>query len=253
MITRLRQWHLPPLPVAPAQDACEYPKVDKTGHIERDKFGRPLPKFTSKNPSYLNFIGIPYLIPHGRFQFTLPQMREGKRWFSNPANGIGTLGGWHNIIWLDFDAKHFDSQEQCDRTIEDWIVAHTMQNTFTERTHSGGWRIGVRVRQTPSFTNFSLEPDGSHHMGEALGRGRFTVLAPTIGPSGNAYYSINAAYPILVESLEAIGIYPYKGTQESSPKSLWESLGPPGHLEHLSANSQVFLWRTVLYYRYRTY
>lgn len=218
-INRLILWKLPPLPVSPAQDAHKYPKLNKVLGIELDKDGNPVPRFTGKNPSYLDSVGIPHLIPHAAFQSRIPSSQETERWFSNSANGIGTLGGWHGIIWLDFDAKRFDSQETCDRTVEDWIVAHAMQYTFTERTHSGGWRIGVRVRQMPSFTNFSLAPAGGHHIGEALGRGRFTVLAPTIGPSGNAYCSINATYPILVESLETIGIYPYKATPESNPEA----------------------------------
>lgn len=62
------------------------------------------------------------------------------------------------------------------------------------------------MRQKPDFTNFALSAGGKH-IGEALGVGRFTVLAPTIGPSGKAYTSINRTYLVEVESLEDIGIY----------------------------------------------
>ncbi len=182
-------WKLPPLPVAPA--SVQQPK-----------------KFTGKNPSYLNSSGIASLVQHKLFQSWMPSDQEIQQWFANPKNGIGTLGGWHNIIWLDFDTKRFQSIAECDRRIESWIIAHHLEDTFIERTHSDGWRIGVRVRTVPSFTNFSLEPAAGRHIGEALGKGRFTVLAPTIGKSGNPYRSINRAYPIEVESLEAIGIYP---------------------------------------------
>lgn len=65
----------------------------------------------------------------------------------------------------------------------------------------------MRVLETPNFTNFALSPDGTH-VGEALGAGRFTVLAPTIGPSGNPYRVIVRALPVEVESLKAIGIHP---------------------------------------------
>lgn len=208
VIDRLIQWNLPPLPVAPAQ--------------------LHNPKFTGKNPSYLDSQGVAHLLHHAPFQQRIPHLWELQRWFANPANGIGTLGGWHNIIWLDFDVKRFNSSAECDTVVENWLLTHTLQNTFTERTHTGGWRIGVRVRQTPNFTNFSLEPAEGSHIGEALGRGRFTVLAPTIGPSGNPYGSINAAFPLQVESLEAIGIYPVSHSAKSeghlSPKF---SLGEP--------------------------
>ena len=84
-----------------------------------------------------------------------------------------------------------------------------LQETFIERSHSGGWRIGVSIKQKPNFTNFSLTPGGAH-VGEALFTGRFTVLAPTIGPSGNPYQSIQRAIPVEIESLESIRIYSTK-------------------------------------------
>jgi hypothetical protein len=78
-----------------------------------------------------------------------------------------------------------------------------------EESHSGGWRVGVRVRVAPDFTNFALTPGGKH-VGEALGTGRFTVLAPTIGLSGNSYKSHQRCFPPLVESIESIGVYSTK-------------------------------------------
>ncbi|MBD2232852.1 type IV secretory system conjugative DNA transfer family protein [Phormidium tenue] len=47
-----------------------------------------------------------------------------------------------------------------------------------------------------SFTNFSLNGVGGQHMGEALGQGRFTVLSPTVGPSGKAYVNVQRVPPI---------------------------------------------------------
>ncbi|MGF1568033.1 MAG: hypothetical protein ACFCVD_08165, partial [Nodosilinea sp.] len=88
-----------------------------------------------------------------------------------------------------------------------------LQQTFTERTHSGGWRLAVRVHEK-SFTNFSLNGVGDHHMGEALGQGRFTVLAPTVGPSGKAYVNVQRVPPVWVERLDAIGLYPVSGRRE---------------------------------------
>jgi len=78
----------------------------------------------------------------------------------------------------------------------------------------------------PNFTNFTLAPDGNH-VGEALGAGRFTVLAPTVGVSGNSYRNIRRVPLIEVECLEAIGIYPVnkKQRETSIPQTDVEDCG----------------------------
>jgi hypothetical protein len=65
-----------------------------------------------------------------------------------------------------------------------------------------------------SFTNFSLNGVGGQHMGKALGQGRFTVLSPTVGPSGKAYVNVQRVPPIWVERLDAIGLYPVSGHRD---------------------------------------
>jgi hypothetical protein len=205
--------NLPALPVAPAQDARKHPRIVKAD-AAREIWQQclltpeiqPIPLYTGKNPSYLDQNGIPHLINHRQYQDRLPSEYELKEWFGNPLNGIGTLGGWNNTVWLDFDVKQFESQQECDEAVLGILKPLELQQTFIERSHSGGWRVGVRVKQKPDFTNFSLTPGGKH-IGEALGEGRFTVLAPTIGVSGNPYQSINRELPVEVESLESIGIY----------------------------------------------
>jgi len=198
----------PALPVAPAVAAEQYPAREKNGEIKRDKQGNPIPAFTGKNPSYLDPSGKPHLVNHRQYQNQLPSDRELREWFANPLNGVGTLGGWNNTIWLDLDLKQFASKEECDRIFWGILDTHPeLAETFLEESHSGGWRIGVKVKQKPNFTNFALTLGGSH-VGEALGEGRFTVLAPTIGPSGNRYQSINRKAPVEVETLESIGVYP---------------------------------------------
>jgi hypothetical protein len=208
--------NFPPLPVAPAQDGKEYPHVEKADekkgigeHCPLTVDFQPKQLYTGKNPSYLDQEGKPHLVFHTQYQNRLPSNQELKKWLSNPFNGIGTLGGWNNTVWLDFDIKQFASPDECDKAAELTILKIqqlTNQLTFVERTHSGGWRIGVKVRQKPTFTNFALTPGGDH-VGEALGGGRFTVLAPTTGPSGKHYESVNRVMPVEVESLESIGIY----------------------------------------------
>jgi hypothetical protein len=221
VIEWLGNHNYPALPVAPAQDPRECHKVVKTKNLNHktgdycplDDNLQPIPLYTGKNPSYLDSKGKPHLINHRQYQKRLPNEQELKVWFANPNNGIGTLGGWNNTIWLDFDTKHFDSDLAYEAALVAILENHPqLRQTWLERTQSNGWRIGVRVLKTPDFTNFALAPAGKH-IGEALGAGRFTVLAPTIGPSGNPYRSINRALPVEVESLLAIGIYP-----SSSPK-----------------------------------
>ncbi|MFQ4140560.1 bifunctional DNA primase/polymerase [Nodosilinea sp. PGN35] len=203
--------------MAPAQDPTRYPARDRDGSLKRDKDGALMPAFTGKNPSYVDSRGIPHLIRHTQYQDRMPTQAELQTWFANPANGIGTLGGWHNIVWIDVDVKQFESQQACDQRIADWLSQYPLlQQTLTERTHSGGWRLAVRV-QEKSFTNFSLNGVGGHHMGEALGEGRFTVLSPTVGPSGKAYVNVQRVPPVWVERLDAIGLYPVSGRREQRP------------------------------------
>lgn len=215
----LEQQGLPPLPIAPAQDPARFPVRNQDGSLKVDHNGLPLPAFTGKNPSFLDPRGIPHLIRHTRYQDQLPSAHGLEIWFSNPANGIGTLGGWRGLVWIDVDVKQFESQATCNSRIAQWLNQYPLlRQTFTERTHSGGWRFAVRVHEK-TFTNFSLDGAGGKHMGEALGQGRFTVLAPTIGPSGNSYVSLNRAPPVWVERLDAIGLYPVSWRREQTESS----------------------------------
>ena len=209
----------PALPVAPHQDPHKYHKIDKASP-ERNTGERcpltdtlaPIPLYTGKNPSYLDQNGKPHLVNHKQYQNRLPSEQELTKWFTNPSNGIGTLGGWNNTIWLDFDLKQFASSFECEDaviSVVEKVFSQTGEQPFLEKSHSGGWRVGVKVQEKPTFTNFRLTPGGTH-VGEALGEGRFTVLAPTIGPSGNPYESIHQASPPLVTSLESLGIYSTK-------------------------------------------
>ena len=208
----------PALPVAPTQDGRKYHKVVQA-KLEQGVWTHcplepgtlsPVPLYTGKNPSYLDRRGIPHLVNHRQYQKRLPKALELEAWFAHQSNGVGTLGGWNNTAWLDFDVKQFSSQQECDAAVSALLERPELQQTFIERSHSGGWRIGVKVKQKPNFTNFSLTQKGGAHVGEALYTGRFTVLAPTMGPSGNPYRSVHRLIPVEVESLESIGIYSTK-------------------------------------------
>lgn len=197
----------PALPVAPAQDPYQYPRRDPEGRILTGPDGLPLAAFTGKNPSFVDRRGVPHLVRHNQYQEQLPSKQTLDAWFANPINGIGVLGGWNGTVWLDFDAKRFSSSEACQLAVEHWLRSHALEQTFIERTQSGGYRVAVKCQNFPSFTNFAMHRDGDL-VGEALGHGRFAVLAPTRGIDNRVYTSISRAFPVEVESLESIGIYP---------------------------------------------
>jgi hypothetical protein len=93
--------------------------------------------------------------------------------------------------------------------MEQWMKRYPiLRETWIERTHSGGWRFAVQVDEMPDFTNFGFRR--GQHLGEILGKGRLTVLAPTIGPSGKPYVCVNQADPIRVANVAAIGLKPAK-------------------------------------------
>ncbi len=214
----------PPIPVAPKQNPrdewCHRVVGTKEGHLycPLDKDLNPIPKFTGKNPSYLDHNGSPRICKHGEFQDRLPRDEELRRFFCHPDTGVGTLGGHAGVDWLDFDAKCYPSQEACDSDVERIISLNALRGSWIERTGSGGWRVAVRPQQKPTFTNFATSPDGAH-VGEALFAGRFTVLAPTIHPNGNPYRRIGWGEPIEVESLQAIGIFPSKDEVEQAARN----------------------------------
>ena len=217
MVQWLAARHLPALPVAPAQDPYRYPRIVTAkpqrgiyDHVEchwQDGQLRPNPLFTGKNPSYLDGRGIPHLVYHHHYQNRLPTPQELHQWFVHPQTGVGALGGHQGLAWIDFDTKGFESPDACDQAIAQWLNQHPrLKATFTERTHSGGWRFAVKLQTPPGFTNFALTPGGDH-VGEVLGAGRFTVLAPTVGPSGHAYLSVRRAEPVEIGNLSEISLY----------------------------------------------
>lgn len=214
----MKAHNLPALPIAPQQDPYHYPRVVRAKrergiyeHIpvepNADGILRPKPAFTGKNPSYLDADGQPHLINHRVYQGAMPNQREHQRWFANPANGMATLGN-DRIVFIDIDRKNFESPAECDRAVADWLEAYpALQQTYREKTHSGGWHLAITLSEPKTFTNFAFKPGGKH-VGEVLGAGRVCVLAPTYGPSGNRYETQQEGPPLQVATLEAIGLYP---------------------------------------------
>ncbi|MBE9108166.1 bifunctional DNA primase/polymerase [Nodosilinea sp. LEGE 07298] len=220
--------NLPPLPIAPEQDAYRYPKVNldrpnrgiycHTPLVEVDGKLCPISRFTGKNPSYLDADGHPHSVNHRDFQSRMPNPSELDAWFSNPQNGIATLGN-ERTVFIDFDVKNFGSQDVCDAAVLAWAETHPqLKQTYAEQTHRGGWHFMVQLDHPKDFTNFALEP-GGQHVGEVLGVGRVCVLAPTIGPTGNPYRARHlVAAPVAVADLSAIGIFK-SGVQTATKNS----------------------------------
>ncbi|WP_228052741.1 bifunctional DNA primase/polymerase [Nodosilinea sp. LEGE 07298] len=242
---------LPALPVAPAQDPYRYPRIvaakPQRGiyeHVEcywQDGQLRPNPLFTGKNPSYLDGRGIPHLVYHHHYQNRLPTQQELRQWFAHPQTGVGSLGGHQGLAWIDFDTKGFESSKACDQAIAQWLNQHPrLKDTFAERTHSGGWRFAVKLQTSPGFTNFALEP-GGEHVGEVLGTGRFTVLAPTIGPSGNPYLSVQRAEPVEIGDLFEIGLFSSSSRQAEQRPAHYQPKPPLPPLQTNSGQGAIHL------------
>ena len=195
---------------------CEMASV-RGDFVRLDSTLSPTPLFTGKNPSFLGWDGKHRKLNHGQFQNRMPTDQEIQKWFANPNTGIGTLGGHNGIVWIDFDAKNYPTQEDCDRDVQA-LLDRIGKPTLTEKTGSGGYRVAVVPTVKPTFTNFSSEPGGKH-LGEALFAGRYTVLAPSQHPNGNYYKEICDADPVEVDSLEAIAIYPSKDEAQSQQRA----------------------------------
>ena len=153
-----------------------------------------------------------------QWQHTQPIGEIIKAWFSHPKTGIGTLGGWngrHWLCWADFDAKTFESQDECDRAISSWQTRYPiLENAPLFKTPSGGYRFLIAFNQEPknfkANSGFSLNSDGSHHVGELLTKnGGHTLLPPTVGVTGTPYQWVRwAEYPPVVEQPADVGLYP---------------------------------------------
>ncbi len=153
-----------------------------------------------------------------QWQNTQPIPEIINAWFLNPKTGIGTLGGWngkHWLGWIDFDQKDFSSPDECDRAIDQWVDQYpVLAKAPMFRTPSGGYRFLVGFSQEPqnfkANSGFSLNPNGSHHVGELLAKnGGHTLLPPTIGANGKPYYWVRwSEYPPVVEQPEDVGLYP---------------------------------------------
>lgn len=181
-----------------------------------------------KEPKQPCFLDRKWLKPVNwkQWQNTQPIEEIIEAWFENPKTGIGTLGGWngkHWLGWVDFDQKDFSSADECDRAIDQWEKQYPIvADAPMFRTPSGGYRFLVAFNLEPqnfkANSGFSLNPDGSHHVGELLTKnGGHTLLPPTIGVSGKPYQWVRwGEYPPVIEQPEDIGLYPVQKRTENN-------------------------------------
>jgi hypothetical protein len=227
----------PPLPIAPYQDPHQYPKLPIIPNTE------PLPRFTGKNPSYLNSHGQPRLVKHQDFQHRRPSSSEIKRWFCDGRTGIATMGGWNNTVWLDFDVQRFQSIKDCQTILQAYLeFAPCLKSTFIEISQSQGWHIGVRCDLLPDFSNFAFQTRG-FQAGELISEGKIIVLAPTQGKSGQ-YRSIQRVLPIQIESLDSISIFARTQATQAPLEIAFPTSTPSGAaiaIEHLLCQRVRFL------------
>jgi replicative DNA helicase len=217
---------MPIIPVAPINHNI-FQNDPKTKKPKLDKDGKPVLRFCGKNPSYLDRAGSWCTLNHSPFQERHPTQEELTRWFENPDTGIGTICGWNGIIGIDMDSRRFASQEACDRAFYKLLEdTPGLRTTWLEQSQGGGYRIFVKPRQYPDFTLFALEANGEH-MGEALGKGKFTVLSPTVGPQGGAYNLIHFGEVLELETLETIGIFPARKNKAAAPVTEAPLFAPP--------------------------
>ncbi len=187
----------PPLPIAPRREPAQ-PSSN--------------PWLSGKNPSFLGRDDRPYLVRHRDFQERLPTWEQLQHFFAHPDVGIATMGGHQGIVWLDFDAKCYASQTDCDADLEqvlERVLAQSglpLRAVWLEQTGGGGYRLPLRLRRPPRGTRFATTPAGLP-VGEVLGHGQCAVLAPTRHPNGNRYRVLQAGLPVAVESLASVGLY----------------------------------------------
>ncbi|BDA71179.1 hypothetical protein CAL7716_053450 [Calothrix sp. PCC 7716] len=224
-INKALSYGLTPLPVAPALDP-----YSEGGHeVERGnpakktydrcplKDGKPKAKFSGKNPSCMRNSGKQYNISHRQYHNSTPTDKQLKEWFQCVYNGVGIIGNYE-VLPLDFDAKDFNSQEECDDWFfNDFIAKNGFEDIWQEKSGGGGYRVVIAVEEYPNFGTMARTP-GGELIGEIRGYGCFAVMAPTIHPNGNSYrLLVDGGIPI-VKNLESIGIYPSGNEQkEDSP------------------------------------
>jgi phage/plasmid-associated DNA primase len=163
-----------------------------------------------------------------------PLIRQAKWWDkaknkNADKNGIGAIAGLnhkgHYIEFIDIDAKHFDSQDECDRIIQEWENKFLiLKECLRYRTPGGGYRYIIALSKKDEIFAcvgaFNFEPDQEELIGEILhNNGGHSLFPPSIRADGKAYYWDRwFEYPPVIDSYESIGLFP-KLKAKDKPRS----------------------------------
>jgi hypothetical protein len=173
------------------------------------------PKFGGKNPSYFDKQGKPHPIT---WKKTKPTRDWLLRWFyDDHPYGYFLPTGWLDVCCIDFDQKHYKSQDAVDKEYEDFVTNLDGYILWTEQTPNGGYHVWVKLLHSKDKANYNFATDNIDrtHRGEVLVNGG-AVISPTTG------------YELLVDNLdqfnnipalanlESYGIYPTSKKVESS-------------------------------------
>ncbi len=183
-------------------------------HCLLDSSQNPLPRFTGKTPSFQVSDGRSFPIAHKKFHAEIPDDETLTRWFSSGESGVGALGGFNGIVWLDFDRKTFESQDQCDEMFFSFLQRNNLEEYWHEQSGGGGYRVPVRVEVLPDYKDMAFV-GVDKHIGEVISVGSFAVLAPSRHPNGKHYIRLFQGGIAEVESLESLGICSAGGKEKT--------------------------------------
>lgn len=181
------------------------------------------------------------------FQTSRPTPEDLRVWFASAKTQVGCLGGWngtHWLAWIDFDLHHFESQTALDAQLAWWELKYPILGEAPKfRSPSGGYRYLIAFVQQPTNfggnSGFCFTPDGKERLGELLtNNGGHTLLPPTQSYNGVYLWERWSKYPPVVETPEAIGLYPV-GKKAPEPRTITPRPVNQGYVPGAVALDQV--------------
>jgi phage/plasmid-associated DNA primase len=162
------------------------------------------------------------------FQTSRPTPEHLRAWFASNKTQVGCLGGWngkHWLAWIDFDLHHFESQDALDAKLAWWALKYPILGEAPKfRSPSGGYRYLIAFEHKPDKfggnSGFCFTPGDKERLGELLtNNGGHTLLPPTQSYNGAYQWERWSKYPPVVETPEAIGLYPV-GKKTPEPRTI---------------------------------
>lgn len=133
LLNELMSYDLSPQPVAPRTIKIIYGNTKKGTYdccpLKKDT-NEPTIQVPGKSPSIVTASGGRNL-NHRKHHNRLPTLNELRDWFENSYHGVGSLGS-RTIVWLDFDAKDFESRSACEQWVFDYITRNGFEEVWLE-------------------------------------------------------------------------------------------------------------------------